>query len=115
MQHRELERFHALVLALAKAPPVSGQPRYSRGGPKRLRRTRRDGNESIRKGLGATNRSCRLDWLPYGMTWGDLKIERQQPLFAFHEDGERDSYDVFTFIAPTNMAASCGRNNIRWA
>lgn len=36
--------------------------RYSKTGPKRLRRTRRDGNESARKGLGCTRRSIRMDW-----------------------------------------------------
>jgi hypothetical protein len=48
-------------------------------GPKRRRWTRRDGNESIRKGLGGTNRSVRNDFLANGETWGDRKIARQSP------------------------------------
>jgi hypothetical protein len=35
---------------------------YTKTGPKRRRRTRRDGNEKARKGLGCTNRSVRMDW-----------------------------------------------------
>jgi hypothetical protein len=38
--------------------------RFTKSGPKRRRRTRRDGNEGVRKGLGCTNRSVRLDWFP---------------------------------------------------
>jgi hypothetical protein len=42
----------------------------------------RDGNEKARKGLGCTNRSCRFDWLPNGMTWGALKIKRREPIMV---------------------------------
>jgi hypothetical protein len=35
-------------------------------GPKRRRRTSRDGNEKPRKGLGCTNRSIRMDWFGSG-------------------------------------------------
>jgi hypothetical protein len=57
---------------------------YTKDGPKRRRRTRRDGNESARKGLGCTNRSIRMDW--FGGRKGNEKahpttnkIARQAP------------------------------------
>lgn len=49
-------------------------------GPKRRRYKNRDGNEKVRKGVGCTNRSYKLDWLPGGKTWGDVKLARQAPI-----------------------------------
>lgn len=40
---------------------------YCKTGPKRRRKTRRDGNEGVRKGLGCTNRSVRMDWFKAGL------------------------------------------------
>ena len=57
---------------------------YTKQGPKRRRKTRRDGNEKARKGLGCTNRSIRMDW--FGGRDGNVKhhptankIARQAP------------------------------------
>jgi hypothetical protein len=57
--------------------------------------TNRDGNEGIRKGLGCTNRSVRMDWFKPGITGnhGPMcsplanKLARTVPLFAMEEDG----------------------------
>src|SRR4051794_1002437 len=65
--------------------------RYCKTGPKRRRKTRRDGNEKVRKGLGCTNRSLRMDWFSPGQGKdskyhpGGNKILRQQPV-------QQDSY-----------------------
>ena len=70
--------------------------------------TNRDGNEKVRKGLGCTNRSCRMDWFnPYRDGSAQYhptanKIARQEPIFPLHEDGQS-----ITESAPTmaEMAA----------
>lgn len=69
----------------------------------------RDGNEKIRKGLGGTNRSVRMDWFPDWpcktnaanpeRTPTASKIARQEPVFAFHEDGVVDGVDTWEWYS----------------
>jgi hypothetical protein len=91
---RYVKALREAAVKLAKAAPESTPPRYStdRHLPKRLRRTRRDGNEQARKGLGCTNRSCRKDWLSRNETLGTRKLLRTVPIEPW--DGSTDVDDA---------------------